>query len=38
LDREDGVVAVELAGEEGGDLQLVELRDQAGDGLVEFLR
>ena len=34
--REDGVVAVELAAEETGELELVELRDQRGDRLVEF--
>ena len=36
LDGEDGVVAVELAGEERGDLEGVELGDHAGHGLVEF--
>jgi hypothetical protein len=38
LDGEDGVVLVELAGEEGGDLELVELGDHRGDLSVELLR
>ena len=37
LDGEDGVVAVELAGEEGGDLEFVELGGERGKGAGEFL-
>ena len=37
LDGEDGVVAVELAGEEGGDLELVEFSRERGEGAGELL-